>query len=334
MRIIATTVLAFLAIAGSAVAASAQDAAKIDLSQLPPPGPWVHGLSLIGSPGYPAGFAHFNYVNPDAPKGGTLRLSAANQTFDSLNPIPDKGVTAAGLGLIYQSLTMRALDEEDIAAEYGDIADGLRFPDDYSYVTYRINPNARWQDGEPITPEDVVWSFNKTVELNQSQKFYYQHVKAVEATAPDQVTFVFDQTGNRELPEIVGELLILPQHWWEGTDAKGNTRDIAKTTLEPPLGSGPYRISEVKPGSSITYERVPDFWGSDLNVYVGSNNFDKISYDYYRDLNVAFEAFKADDFDYWCGERGQALGDRLRLPGAEGRQGEEGGRSSSSRCRA
>ena len=163
-------------------------------------------VSLIGEPGYPEGFAHFNYVNPDAPKGGTLRLSAVSQTFDTLNPILDKGVIADGLGLIYESLMMRALDEADISAEYGEIADALRYPADYSYVTYRINPKAKWHDGEPITPDDVVWSFDETVKLNQSQRYYYQHVTKAEVTAPDQVTFIFDQKGNRELPEIVGEL--------------------------------------------------------------------------------------------------------------------------------
>ena len=297
MKRIPTTIAAFAVLAASAVAASAQDAAGPD--GLPPPGDWHHGVSLIGEPGYPEGFAHFNYVYANAPKGGTLRLSAVSQTFDTLNPILDKGVIADGLGLIYESLTMRALDEADIAAEYGEIADALRYPADYSYVTYRINPKAKWHDGVPITPDDVVWSFDEAVKLNQGQRYYYQHVTKVEATAPDQVTFIFDQKGNRELPEIVGELLILPKHWWEGTDANGNKRDITKGTLEPTLGSGPYRIADVQAGRSITYARVPDFWGKDLNVNVGSNNFDKVSYEYYRDLNVEFEAFKADDFDYW-----------------------------------
>jgi microcin C transport system substrate-binding protein len=137
------------------------------------------------------------------------------------------------------------------------------------------------------------------VELNQSQRFYYQHVVKAEVTAPDQVTFTFDQKGNRELPQIVGQLLILPKHWWEGADARGNQRDISKSTLEPTLGSGPYKVGSVTAGRSITYERVPDYWGADVNVNVGQNNFDKVSYEYYRDLNVEFEAFKADDFDYW-----------------------------------
>ncbi len=298
MKRIPTTIAALAAlVAASAVAASAQDAQGPD--GLPPPGEWHHAVSLIGAPGYPADFKHFNYVNPDAPKGGTLRLSAPSQTFDTLNPIIDKGVAAAGLGLIYQSLTIRAIDEADIAAEYGDVAEALRYPADYSYVTYRINPAARWNDGTPITADDVVWSFNKTVELNQSQRYYYQHVTKAEVTAPGEVTFVFDEKGNRELPEIVGEISILPRHWWEGTDAQGNKRDISKGTLEPTLGSGPYRIADVQAGRSITYERVPDFWGKDLNVNVGSNNFDKVSFEYYRDLDVEFEAFKADDFDYW-----------------------------------
>ncbi len=296
---IPTTIVALAALAASAVAASAQDAGNKGPDGLPPPGEWRHAVSLIGEPGYPKGFAHFNYVNPDAPKGGSARLSGTGQTFDTLNPILDKGVIADGLGLMYQSLTTRAIDEADIASEYGEIAESLRYPDDYSYVTYRLNPDAKWQDGKPITPEDVVWSFDQTVKLNQSRRFYYQHVKKAEVTAPDQVTFVFDETGNRELPEIVGELLILPKHWWEGTDAAGNKRDISKGTLDPPLGSGPYRIANVSAGRSITYERVPDFWAKDLNVNVGSYNFDKITYEYYRDLNVEFEAFKADDFDYW-----------------------------------
>ncbi len=299
MKRITTTIAALAALAASAVAASAESPGAQGPDGLPPPGEWHHAVSLIGEPGYPQGFAHFNYVNPDAPKGGTVRLSGTGQTFDTLNPILDKGVIADGLGLIYQSLTTRAIDEADIAAEYGEIADALRYPADYSYVTYRINPNAKWHDGQPITVDDVVWSFEQTVKLNQSQRFYYQHVKTVEATAPDQVTFVFDQKGNRELPEIVGELLILPKHWWQGTDANGNKRDIGKGTLEPTLGSGPYRIADVQAGRSITYERVPDFWAKDLNVNVGSYNFDKVAYEYYRDLNVEFEAFKADDFDYW-----------------------------------
>ena len=263
-------------------------------------GEWLHGSSLIEEPRYPPGFAHFNYVNPDAPKGGTARLSGVSPTFDTLNPILPKGVTADGLGLLYESLMVSSFDEYDISAHYGQIADGVRFPDDYSSVTYRINPNARWHDGEPVTVDDVVWSFEKLVELNPSQANYYAHVTGAEATGEREVTFTFDETGNRELPHIVGQLIVMPKHWWEGTDASGRQRDIGESTLEPPLGSGPYRIGSVVAGRSITYERVPDFWGADLNVNIGQNNFDTLRYEYFRDLTVEFEAFKGDQFDFWA----------------------------------
>ncbi|WP_421725299.1 extracellular solute-binding protein [Bauldia sp.] len=263
-------------------------------------GEWVHSASLIGEPGYPDGFPHFNYVNPDAPKGGVARLSGVSPTFDTLNPILPRGVAANGLGLIYETLFTSAFDEADISGEYPLIAEAKKVPSDLSSVTYRLNPNAKWHDGQPITAEDVVWSFEKTVELDPRRAFYYQHVTGAEITGDREITFTFDQTGNRELPLIVGQLLILPKHWWEGTDAQGNQRDIASGTLEPPLGSGPYRISSVNPGRSITYERVPDYWAADLNVNVGQNNFDEIRFEHYRDRNVEFEAFKADNFDYWA----------------------------------
>jgi microcin C transport system substrate-binding protein len=276
------------------------------LAQEQPPGAdaatgeWQHGSSLTDTPGYPPGFPHFEYVNPDAPKGGTVRLSGLSPTFDTLNPILPKGVPADGLGLVYESLMTSALDELDISGQYGQIADGVRFPADYSSVTYRINPNAAWHDGQPITAEDVVWSFEKLVELNPSQANYYAHVTGAEATGEREVTFTFDQTGNRELPHIIGQLIVLPKHWWEGTNANGAQRSIAESTLEPPLGSGPYRIADVVPGRSITYERVPDFWGADLNTNIGQNNFDTVRYEYFRDLTVEFEAFKGDQFDFWA----------------------------------
>jgi microcin C transport system substrate-binding protein len=246
----------------TALLLTASVAAADDAKPLPPPGDWQTGVALVGTPHYQSGFTHFDYVNPAAPKGGTVRLDGSNPTFDTLNPILPKGVPADGAGLIYDSLFTPSFDEEDISAEYGEIADAMRFPADFSYVTYRINPKARWHDGTPITADDVVWTFNKTVDLDPSRRFYYRHVVKAEKTAPDQVTFTFDVAGNRELPQIVGQLLILPQHWWEGKDANGKQRDIGESTLEPPLGSGPYKISDVIPGRSITYERVPDYWGA------------------------------------------------------------------------
>ena len=288
-----------IALAATALVAGASLAAADDAKPLPPPGDWVTGLSLVGTPHYQSGFTHFDYVNPNAPKGGTVRLSSTEPTFDTLNPILPKGVTADGLGLMYESLFTPSLDELDSSTEYGEIADAVRFPADFSYATYRINPKARWQDGVPVTADDVVWSFDRTVELNDSQRNYYRHVTKAEKTAPDQVTFTFDVAGDRELPNIVGQLTILPEHWWEGKDASGKPRNIGDSTLEPPLGSGPYKIAQVIPGRSISYTRDANFWGKDLNVFVGTNNFDTVSFEYFRDLDVEFEAFKADQFDFW-----------------------------------
>lgn len=257
---------------------------------------WHHGAALIGEPKYPEGFEHFDYVNPDAPKGGTLRLSATG-SFDTFNPLLSRGELANGLGLVYETLMEPAMDE--VSAEYGLLAEALSYPDDYSSVTFRLRENARWHDGEPVTPEDVVWSFEKAVELDPQRQFYYQHVTGAAVTGEREITFTFDEKNNRELPQIVGQLLILPKHWWEGTDANGNPRDIGATTLEPPLGSGPYRIASFQPGSTTTFERVEDYWGAELPVRVGTNNFDQIEYTYFADRNVEFEAFKAGAFDYW-----------------------------------
>lgn len=310
--ILKTTLAVLLAATGAIAGASAQSA-----GDKPPPGEWQTGSSILEEPRQPPGFPHFNYVNPDAPKGGTVRLSGSGQTFDTLNPYLPKGVVADGIGLIYETLFTRALDEYDIASDYALIADAMRYPADYSYVTYRINPDAKWHDGEPITADDVVWSFNKLIELNDNQRNYYAHVTGVEITGEREVTFTFDQAGNRELPHIVGELMVLPRHWWEGVDFTGNARDIGATTLEPPLGSGPYRVSQVVPGRSIAYERVPDAWANDLNVNVGQNNFDHVRYEYYRDLTVEFEAFKGDQFDYWWENEAKRWATAYDIPAVE-----------------
>lgn len=255
---------------------------------------WRHGTSLMGEPKYPAGFPHFAYVNPKAPKGGLLRLSETG-TFDSFNPILTKGSIAGGVSLINEQLMASALDE--VSTEYGEIAEALKYPDDFSFVTYRLNRHARWHDGRPITPADVVWSFEVTKEHNPSQAFYYQHVIGAEVTGEREVTFRFDQTGNRELPHIVGQLTVLPKHWWTGTGADGKPRSIAETTLEPPLGSGPYRIKGFEAGRTVVYERVKDYWGADLPTHVGSDNFDEIRWEYFRDETVELEAFKGDGYD-------------------------------------
>jgi microcin C transport system substrate-binding protein len=263
-------------------------------------GPWLHATSLIGDPKYPEGFAHYDYVNPDAPKGGTVRFSA-NGSFDTFNPILPKGDPADGINLIYETLMDRSQDEA--SAEYGLLADAVAFPPDLSSATFRMNPKAKWQDGTPVTADDVVWSFNKLMALNPSQQNYYHDVTKAEVSAPGQVTFTFDSTNNRELPNILGQLTILPQHWWEGKDATGKQRDIGGSTLEPPMGSGPYKIKSFNPGSTITFERDPNYWGANQPTGIGQNNFDQIQYVYFRDLDVAFEGFKGDQFDWWSENR-------------------------------
>ncbi|MDF2620261.1 MAG: extracellular solute-binding protein family 5 [Xanthobacteraceae bacterium] len=259
------------------------------------PGEWRHGLSLLGQPKYPADFKHFDYVNPDAPKAGLLRLSV-DGTFDSLNDIIARGTPAGGLQLIYDTLMSPASDE--VATEYGLLAEAVRYPADFSTVTYRLRPEAKWHDGQPVTAEDVVWSFEQLTKNNPRQAYYYSHVKKAEVTGEREVTFTFDQAGNRELPQIVGQIRVMPKHWWTGKDASGRPRDISQGTLEVPLGSGPYKVKQVTPGRSISFERVPDYWGKDLPVNIGTNNFAEQRYEYFRDNVVELEAFKGDQYDF------------------------------------
>jgi microcin C transport system substrate-binding protein len=259
--------------------------------------PWRHGMSLFGELKYPAEFRHFDYVNPSAPKGGAVRLTGFG-TFDNFNLVVAgvKGTIAAGVDLIYDTLMVSSLDE--VATTYGLLAESVTYPDDYTSVTYRLRPTAKWHDGKPVTPEDVIFSFDAFKTNHPRYSAYYQHVVKAEKTGEHEVTFTFDMPGNRELPQIVGEINVLPKHWFEGVDKAGNKRNVANTTLEPPLGNGAYRIKEFVPGRSIVYERVKDYWGKDLPVNIGRDNFDEIRYEYYRDTLVALEAFKADQIDY------------------------------------
>ena len=258
---------------------------------------WKHGLSLFGELKYPAGFKHYDYVNPQAPKGGVARQIAFG-TFDNLNMVVAgvKGSLANGVQLTIQSLMTDALDE--VSTEYGLIAESVSYPPDFSSVTYKLRKEARWHDGKPVTVEDVIFSLQAFKDNSPQLGAYYRHVVKAEKTGDQDVTFTFDQPGNRELPQIVGQLFILPKHWWEGTDASGNKRNVANTTLEPPLGSGPYKIKNFTPGRSLVFERVKDHWAKDINVSVGQNNFDEIRYEYFRDSTVALEAFKADAVDW------------------------------------
>ena len=256
-----------------------------------------HALSLIGAPKYPADFKNFDYVNPNAPKGGRVRMSAIG-SFDSLNPFVLKGVAASGSGLIYDQLMGGSLEEPSTA--YGLLAEWVSYPENFSSATFKLREGASWHDGMPVTVEDVIFSLDALkTKGHPFYKKYYKNVASVAETGEREVTFTFDVTGNRELPMIVGELTILPKHYWTGKDKDGNPRDFSKTTLKPPLGSGPYRIKEVKAGRSLTLERVKNYWAKDLPVKAGQDNFDEIRFEYYRDATVAFEAFKADRLDYY-----------------------------------
>jgi microcin C transport system substrate-binding protein len=258
--------------------------------------PWRHALSLFGDVKYPAGFKHFDYVNPDAPKGGTMRMIAIG-TYDNFNIAVSgvKGNIAGAAMLLVETLMVRSQDEA--GTEYGLLAESASHPDDFSWVIYRLDPKARWHDGKPVTPEDVVFSFEQLTKNSPFYRSYYGHVAKAEKAGDRDVKFSFDGPGNRELPHIMGELPVLPKHWWEGENADGKKRDISQTTLEKPLGSGPYRIKEFVPGRTVALERVKDYWGQSLPSQIGQSNFDELRFEYFRDNQIALESFKADQVD-------------------------------------
>jgi microcin C transport system substrate-binding protein len=258
---------------------------------------WKHGLSLFGELKYPPGFKHFDYVNPKAPKGGAVRMIAFG-TFDNFNEVVSglKGSIAMGVGMISDTLAVSSLDE--VSTDYGLIAEAVSHPPDFAWASFRLRPGARHHDGKPITVEDVIFSMEAFKKHSPMMSAYYRHVVKVQQTGEREVTFVFDAPGNREMPVILGQLNVLPKHWWEGTDAAGKKRDIGATTLEPPLGNGAYRIKEFVAGRTVVYERVKDYWGKDLNVNIGRDNFDEMRFEYFRDATVAIEAFKADHVDW------------------------------------
>jgi len=261
---------------------------------------WQHALSLFGDIKYPADFKRFDYVNPDAPKGGVARMISIG-TFDNFNIVVAgiKGSLAPAATLIYETLMTKSQDE--VVTEYGLLAEAAAHPDDFSSVTYRLRKEARWHDGKPVTPADVIFSLDVLKQYSPMFASYYKHVVKAEKSGDRDIKFSFDGPGNRELPTIVGELTVLPKHYWEGTDSQGRKRDVSATTLEPPLGSGPYRIKEFVAGRSVTLERVKDYWGAAVPAQVGTNNFDQLRFEFFRDNLVALEAFKADQAD-WISE--------------------------------
>ena len=258
---------------------------------------WRHGVSLFGELKYPADFKHFDYVNPDAPKGGSVRMIGLG-TFDNFNEVVAglKGSLAAFAGVVSDSLMVPVLDE--VETSYGLLAEAVSYPADFASATFRLRAGARHHDGRPVTVEDVIFSMEAFKKYSPGHAAYYRHVAKMEQTGEREVAFILDAPGNREMPMIIGQLNVLAKHWWEGTDPSGKKRDVGATTLEPPLGNGAYRVKDFVAGRTVVYERVKDYWAKDLGVSIGRDNFDELRLEYFRDGTVALEAFKADQIDW------------------------------------
>jgi microcin C transport system substrate-binding protein len=258
-----------------------------------------HAITLYDDIKYPDGFKHFDYVNPNAPKGGKVRLYALG-SFDSVNLYTIKGdphvkqffPTYVG----NEVLVTRALDEP--TTDYGLLASGVWFPEDRSRVVYKLRKEATFHDGIAVTADDIIWSLETLKRVHPQGASYWKNISKAEQTGDHEITFFFDTPGNRELPGIAGQVPALPKHWWTGKDASGKDRNIAEASLEAPLGSGAYRLGNIKAGQSFSLLRAENYWGKDLPVNVGIDNFDEIEYIFFRDQTVAFEAFKGDQYDY------------------------------------
>lgn len=249
----------------------------------------THALSLLGEPALPRDFPHWPWVNPEAPKGGEIALTALG-SFDSFNPFILRGTPAVGSGLLYD--TLLAGSEDEASTEYAHLAETIEVHADRKGVSFELRAGARWHDGRPITAEDVRWTFETLRQHGRPfYRAYWGDVESVVAEDARRVTYRFRTDENRELALILGDMAVLPKHWWEG-------RDFARPLLEAPLGSGPYRLERFEAGRSVTWRRVEDYWARDLNTRRGTNNFDRIRYEYFRDATVAFEAFKAGQVDF------------------------------------
>lgn len=260
-------------------------------------GPPSHGISYFGNLKYPKDFPHYDYVSPDAPKGGRMRASRVG-SFNNLHPYVDKGYPAAGMALPATSLIYDNLmnwSDDEVGSQYGNLAESVEVADDYSWVAYTLRDNAYWHDGERVTVEDVLWTFN-TIKTQGSVgwKNAYKDIVSVEQTGPWTLEFHFSETAEKtpQLALQTARFAPLPKHYWKD-------RTFNATTLETPLGSGPYRIKEVDAGHEIVFERVADYWGKDLNVNIGHNNFDRIEIIYFFDKNVIIQALKSRVVDYY-----------------------------------
>lgn len=251
----------------------------------------AHALAMHGEPAYGPDFSHFDYVNPEAPKGGRLRLAVVANGYDTFNPFVVRGIAAAGASAYLYDSLLETSDDEPFTA-YGLIAESIETPDDRSWVVYNLRPEARFQDGTPITAKDVEFTFNALItDGHPFYRSYYGDVSKVTVESPHRIRFEFGDTDNRELPLILGQMPVLPEHYWQD-------RDFTRSGLQIPLGSGPYRISDFEAGRSVTYERIEDYWAAELPVRQGRFNFDQVRFDYYSDDTVALEAFRAGNYDF------------------------------------
>lgn len=276
--------LSVLLLAGWSAFAGSQESGEVQVYR-------SHAIAMHGSPKYPAGFAHFDYVDPNAPAGGSIALSAYG-SYNSFNPFILKGrPPAAGIGRLFESLTVSSSDEA--FTEYGLLAETIEWPEDRSWVAYTLRPEARWHDGKPITVEDVIWSLETfKTKAHPFYRTYFGAIASAEKTDERKVLFKFEGPPNPELPLITGQMPILPKHYWE-------TRDFEEPLKDPPLGSGPYMVKRFDFGSSVTYERVNNYWGWNVPAQAGQYNFQEIQYVYFREENVMREGLKAGNIDFF-----------------------------------
>ena len=267
-----------------------------------------HAIAMHGEPKYQKNFKHLEYVNPNAYKGGKVTFSSIG-SYDSFNPFILKGTSADGIGNLFESLTTSSSDEA--FTEYGLIAESIEWPDDRSWVAFKLRDNAKWHDGKKISVEDVIWTFNILMEKGHPfYKYYYADVDKVIKENESKVRFIFKNNTNLELPLIVGQLPVLPKHYWENVN-------FEETTLEIPIGSGPYKIKSFDAGRSITYQLNKDYWGFDIPIKKGTENFEIIKYEYYKDRGIEREAFKAGEIDFFSENTSKDWATNYNIPAVE-----------------